>query len=206
MWQIDPLNDPLYSAPEVPQTSPLFLPFHPSGPPALLPNTQHRGCAWLKHYNSSRKWPFLRNFQGAVKGRRLMPGQALQGTGTPPTPLLSSLPISFTPLPLSSHHPHTANNGMSHANETLSNRIILNANAHVHLVKSCFVDTLLAFCYSGKTQRGALRSLLIIPFEDVFLIYRSGWYDEAHEHPAVYHLKNPIHFHLLKDTLFLSEA
>lgn len=50
----------------------------------LPPNTQHRGCAWVKHYNSSRKWPFLRNFQGAVKGRRLMPGQALQGTWTPP--------------------------------------------------------------------------------------------------------------------------
>lgn len=167
MWQIDLLNDPLYSAPEVPQTSPLFLPFHPSGRPSLPPNTQHRGCAWLKHYNSSRKWPFLRNFQGAVKGRRLMPGQALQGTGTPP--LLSSLPISFTPLPLSSHHPHTANDGMSHANETLSNRITLNASARVHLVKSCFADTLLAFCYSGKIQQwDTLRSLLIIPFGDVF--------------------------------------
>lgn len=99
----------------------------PSIRSSLLPsNTQHRGCAWVKHYNSSRKWPFLRNFQGAVKGRRLMPGQALQGTGTPP-PFLSSLPISFTPLLLPSHHPHTVNNGMSHANERFSNGIALNA-------------------------------------------------------------------------------
>lgn len=148
----------------------------------------------------------LEKLSGSCQREKINAWPSSPGDGDPPPPLLSSLPISFTPLPLSSHHPHTANNGMSHANETLSNRIILNANAHVHLVKSCFVDTLLAFCYSGKTQRGALRSLLIIPFEDVFLIYRSGWYDEAHEHPAVYHLKNPIHFHLLKDTLFLSEA
>lgn len=32
---LEPLNDPLYSAPEVLQTSPLFLPFYPSGPPSF---------------------------------------------------------------------------------------------------------------------------------------------------------------------------
>lgn len=97
----------------------------------LLPNTQHRGCAWVKHYNSSRKWPFLRNFQGAVKGRRLMPGQTLQGTGTPPPLPHFSLPYPFLlpthPQPPPLHHLHAANNGMSHANERFSNRITLSA-------------------------------------------------------------------------------
>lgn len=93
---------------------------------SLLPsNTQHRGCAWLKHYNSSRKWPFLRNFQGAVKGRRLMLGQALQGTGTPPIPLFVTH-FFHRPL-LLSLHPHSAYNSVSHANKRFTNRITLNS-------------------------------------------------------------------------------
>lgn len=83
-----------------------------SSPPINLvlpfqPNSECRGCAWVKHYNSSRKWPFLRNFRGAVRRRRLMSGQVLQGTGTnrhPPHTCKHarafSVPCPFCSLPL----------------------------------------------------------------------------------------------------------
>lgn len=90
LWQIAPRSTKWSLivcswGPTILSTLSPLLSIHPALPPSLLPpNTQHRGCAWVKHYNSSRKWPFLRNFRGAVKGRRLMSGRALWGTGTPP--------------------------------------------------------------------------------------------------------------------------
>lgn len=177
--------------------------FSPSIRPVLLPpkNTQHRGCAWVKHYNSSRKWPFLRNFQGAVKGRRLMPGQALQGTGTPPSPpsrFLSSLTIFFTPLP--SHHLHTANNGMSHANERFANQNC--CQTHIYFAQSRFTETLLvfAFCFL-KGHQSALRTMLHwcahYPSLDVFISLRLTWWNTPTSKWLSF--ENCDHFNRFKD-------
>lgn len=105
---------------------------------APLPNTQHWGCAWVKHYNSSRKWPSLRNFQGAVKGRRLMPGQALQGPGSTPHPHAHTHISTHTNTPalfLSPHYPTVA--CPMQMKDSASK-----CYAHIHLVLSSFIDTL----------------------------------------------------------------
>lgn len=129
-WQMaaDPSNDPIYCAPEVRQTYPLFSPsIHPSGPPSL-PEMLSIGVVleWsiIIAQGNGPSWETFREL--SREKINAWPGSPGDWDPPPPT-FLSSLPIfSSTSFLLPSHHPLSANNGMSLANQRFNSRIALN--------------------------------------------------------------------------------
>lgn len=68
----------------------------------------------------------LEKLSGSCQGEKINAWLGSPGGLDPPSPFLSSLPISPP------HHPHTANSGMSHANVSDGDGAALNA-AHTFM-------------------------------------------------------------------------